>query len=240
MKKSVSFFILLITLVVSWCTNSSSLTTNSSTGMNTNRPTPPIGGRPRDQGIGGYTLTEEQKNTCGISVQTTEGPYYVQNTPQLADNMNLNYDSLPGKSLIITGKVYGWLDNTITLSGAKIEIRQADDGGKYYPQANGDFWSYWINGIKLRGYILTDIQGNYTIKTIYPWLYEWRARHIHLRVSAEEYNPVITQLILPFPWDTPTPEDDNVAQWLPNCQIISGDQQATTYERNFDFRLKAE
>lgn len=195
--------------------------------------------RSRDYGFGGYELTTEQKKTCGISIQTTEWPYYVSNTPYLTDG-NLNSAKLSGTSLILSGKVYGGLDNNTPISGAMIEIWQADDDGKYYPQANWDYTNYQASDIKLRGYVLTNAQGVYQINTIYPWLYEWRARHIHFRVSAQKYNPIITQLILPFPWDTPSVEDDNVAQWLPDCQIIVWTTNQSIYHRTFDFRLQAE
>ena len=199
-----------------------------------------IWNRARDYGMGWYQLTQEQKTTCGITVQTTEWPYYVQNTPLLADNTNLNKDNLVGKVLLLTGKVLDGLSDT-GISGAKIEIRQADDQWVYHPQGNNDYSSYQPSEVKLRGHIVTDAQWNYMLQTIYPGLYEGRARHIHFRVSAgDTYNPVITQLILPFDGDMPTPENDNVAQWLPNCQIISGNKLAETYQLHFDFRLKAE
>lgn len=197
------------------------------------------GDRPRDQGIGGYTLTAEQKSTCGITVQVTEWPYYIKNTPQLIYNDN-NTTNLPWVPYILTGKVYWWLDNTLPLSGAKIEIRHADSDGKYHPQSNGDYSDFKSSDSALRWYVLTDSRGDYYIKTIMPALYEGRARHIHVRVSAKGYNPVITQLILPQTGDTPTPENDTVAQWLPNCQIISEPTNANSYTTSFDFRLKAE
>ena len=53
-------------------TNTVTTGTTATITTGTDRPTPPAGDRPRDQGFGGYTLTEEQKNTCGITVQTTE------------------------------------------------------------------------------------------------------------------------------------------------------------------------
>ncbi|USN56520.1 MAG: hypothetical protein H6766_05830 [Candidatus Peribacteria bacterium] len=126
--------------------------------------------------------------------------------------MTLNYDNLDGEPLTLEGQVYGGLDDSDPIAGAKIEVRQADDSGKYHPQGNGDYSDYDPTQISLRGYILTDENGAYKISSIYPGLYEGRARHLHLRISADGYNPVITQLILPYEGDTPTPENDNVAQ----------------------------
>lgn len=86
--------------------------------------------------------------------------------------------------------------------------------------------------------MLSDEKGFYKFTTIYPGLYEGRARHIHLKISSEGQNTVVTQLILPYDGDTPTPEDDAVSQGLPNCQIIKGNKNDTMVNLNFDFRLE--
>ena len=68
----------------------------------------------------GAVLTAEQKKTCGLTAEVTEGPFFVSQTAGLADG-NLNYANLPGEALVVSGFVYDGLDKTKPLTNAKIE-----------------------------------------------------------------------------------------------------------------------
>jgi protocatechuate 3,4-dioxygenase beta subunit len=207
----------------------------------TNNQLYPDGPNPRGQGIGGYTLTTEQKTTCGITVSATEGPFYLSNTKQLPDNKNLNYINSAGTPLTVSGHVYTGSTGTSPLKNAKIEIWQVGSDKNYHPQAHGDYVNFKPEEISNRGYILTNENGEYSFTTLSPTLYEGRARHIHFRVTAQNQNGITTQLIFPENGDYPTPENDNVASGLPNCQILAiNKENSNSYQAKFDFRLKAD
>lgn len=157
--------------------------------------------------------TADQLMSCGYTRQTTEGPYFVTGTRQLT-NGNLNYDNLPGTPLVISGYVYGGTDNSTPLSGAKVEIWQADDSGSYHPNANGPASNYSEEELSLRGHVVTDSEGYYSFTTIYPGEYRGRARHIHVSATVDGYEPIISQIILSLPGDEMSSTEDMIARAL--------------------------
>lgn len=187
------------------------------------------------------TDTETSPTTttnCGLTKAVTEGPYYVSGTSELAHN-NLNYDSLSGTAIQLAGHVYAGADGTTPVKNAKLEVWQADDSGSYHPNANGVTSSYSADQISLRGYVLTNEAGEYTIPTIYPGFYEGRARHIHFKISADGYQAVTTQLIFqPKSGDHQTYSTDSTIQSLGECYLITLSNE-TPAAGVFDFRLSA-
>lgn len=157
--------------------------------------------------------TAEELVSCGYTRQTTEGPYFVMGTKQLTDG-NLNYDNLAGTPLVISGYVYGGTDNKTPLSGAKVEIWQADDSGAYHPNANGAASQYSEDQLSLRGYVVTDKNGYYSFKTVYPGEYTGRARHIHVQASVDGYTSIISQIIMSLPGDKMSSSEDMIARAL--------------------------
>lgn len=186
---------------------------------------------------GGNALTAEQKRSCGITAQVTEGPYYVSGAELLKDG-NLNYTGLPGNPLKITGHVYEGLDDSKPLKDATVSIWQADNAGNYHPNGNGPITKYEMSQIALRGYVVTDENGAYSFTTIYPGEYEGRTRHIHVKVLAPGYTELTTQLIVPsLAGDKVTFDEDTVSQGLPNCHLLTIDASKTPATASFDFRL---
>jgi catechol 1,2-dioxygenase len=136
---------------------------------------------------------------------TIEGPYYVPNAPALPAEATLPMrDGEAGTPLLFQGQVTA-VDGT-PLSGATVEIWQADDEG-YYSQfaPNLPEWN-------LRGTVTADETGHFWINTIQPAPYQiptdgacgslisaagwhpWRPAHLHLKVSAPGYQLITTQL----------------------------------------------
>jgi protocatechuate 3,4-dioxygenase beta subunit len=221
--------------------NPNSTSSNPQSNPNGTPPPRPNGTNPRGQGTGGYTLTAEQKKTCGITVSATEGPFYISNTKQLPENKNLNFKNYSGTKLTVSGHVYSGETGTTPVKNAKIEIWQVGTDKSYHPQANGDYPSFKPEDFGNRGFITTGENGEYTFDTVSPMLYEGRARHIHFRITGTDHNGITTQLIMPENGDSPSPENDNVASGLPNCQIINIDKtNGANYQVKFDFRLKSE
>jgi protocatechuate 3,4-dioxygenase beta subunit len=174
--------------------------------------------------------------SCGLTVGTTEGPYYISGTQELKDG-NVNYTGLSGDEVRVSGHVYAGEDTEAPVAGAKVEIWQADTEGHYHPQANGDASQYTADALALRGYVVSDGSGAYSFTTIYPGYYEGRTRHIHLRASAEAYGAIVTQLIVPAKeGDGTTPETDMIAQSLPTCNFIEFTGDAVP-AGTFDFHL---
>lgn len=186
-------------------------------------------------GQGGASTTVTDRYECGITPQTTEGPYYVTGTAELVDG-DLNYDNLAGDPIQISGYVYAGADGTDPIANAKIEIWHADNTGSYHPNNNGAASSYSSSELSLRGYIMTDEDGYYEFTSIYPGEYSGRTRHLHFRVTADGYQGVITQLIATKPTDSLSATTDSIAASLPYCHQIQ-DELIDSGEATFDFRL---
>ncbi len=189
---------------------------------------------------GNKVVAEVPKSTCdGITVAVEEGPYFVANTAKLANN-EVNYTKLPGTPIKVIGYVFDGTDKpNKPLAHAKIDIWQADSSGAYHPEANGDVAQYKKEELGLRGYITTDSKGYYEFTSIYPGYYEGRARHIHVIVSADGYNPVTTQIIFqPKPGDGVMFSDDYIAQALPECHLLEMSSMNGYDEGAIDFRLQ--
>jgi protocatechuate 3,4-dioxygenase beta subunit len=185
------------------------------------------------------TLTNDQKASCGLTPNVTSGPYYISGTNRL-ENGDLNYSNFRGEKMEVSGYVYEGVDNSKPLSGAKIEIWQADTDGKYYPQANGDISKFSKDQISLRGYVLTDENGYYKYTSIYPGEYSGRVRHVHYQVSKDGYRSVITQLIFYRQGDKLKPEDDNIAVSLYTCQQFNNlSKSEDIYKANYDFNINS-
>lgn len=194
---------------------------------------PPPGGAP-----GGVTLSTEEKAVCGITAEVTEGPYYVSGMGE-AVNGNINFSNASGKPVTVSGYVYEGLDNTKPLKDAIVEVWHADTAGKYLPNGNGPKTNYKESELGLRAYVRTDDTGKYTFSTIYPGEYAGRTTHIHIKVRADGFKELTTQLILPA-WDGSDDisfDDDTVSQGLPNCHLLKPVDVSGVATANFDFRL---
>ena len=180
-------------------------------------------------------LSAAGKAACGLSIEVTEGPYYVSGTSALKDG-NLNASSLAGTPITISGHVYSDADGTAPVANAKIEIWHADTTGNYHPNANGDIAKYKAEDIALRGFITTDAQGAYSFSTVYPGEYTGRTRHIHFKISNGA-KILTTQLILAMPGDKIGFDEDTIAKGLPSCALLKFDTATKPETAQFDFRL---
>lgn len=151
------------------------------------------------------TLREVANEHREGSKGTIEGPYYVPGAPVLQSPATLPQRAdEAGTPLLFQGRV-----SSVTgaaLPGATIEIWHADDAGYYSQFAPG------IPEWNLRGAVIADDEGNYLINTLLPAPYQiptdgacgqligaagwhaWRPAHLHLKVSAPDYELITTQL----------------------------------------------
>ena len=185
----------------------------------------------------GRQLTAAEKQACGLTVEAGEGPYFVSGMAELKDG-DLNFTRLPGVSIEISGHVYDGLDAAKPLAGAAVEIWHADSDGSYHPNGNGPSTGYQTAELALRGFVLTDSEGRYRFTTIYPGEYSGRTRHIHFKIRGPGKPELTTQLIVPAkPGDTLNFDEDDIAEGLPNCQLLTLDETSSPAKATFDFRL---
>jgi protocatechuate 3,4-dioxygenase beta subunit len=181
--------------------------------------------------------TQATAPNCGLTASTTEGPYYVSGTAELT-NGNLNATGLPGTPVKISGHVYAGASGATPISGAKVEIWEADNSGAYHPNGNGPASKYNPAQIALRGYVLSGADGSYSFNAIYPGYYEGRARHIHVKATAPGYKGVTSQLVFsPRAGDGTTDGTDSIARSLPPCNLIKVNETTSPASGTFDFRL---
>ena len=191
-----------------------------------------------------HVVEEVAGETREGSKGTIEGPYYVPGAPELGSNATLpTRDGEKGTPLLFQGRVEA-VDGT-PLPHSVIEIWHADDGGFYSQFAPG------IPEWNLRGTVTTDDQGQFWIHTMKPAPYQiptdgacgnlisaagwhpWRPAHLHLKVAADGYQQITTQLY--FPGDAHN--DDDVAnavkpELILDPQDVDGGQEVT-----YDFVL---
>ncbi len=147
-------------------------------------------------------LIGSRKRTDG-SVSTLLGPFYVEGTPYVDTDGDLVKDN-EGARIVVAGRVTSTTHEPIP--GAVLEVWQNAASGLY---ANVDPSQPDDN---LRGRLRTDANGAYAFSTIRPIAYEippdgacgeyqratgrhgWRPAHVHARVSAEGFEPHITQI----------------------------------------------
>ncbi|MDR2216525.1 MAG: hypothetical protein LBE59_11905 [Nevskiaceae bacterium] len=224
----------------------------------------------------GKTCTEKRQefillsDTLGVSIlvitlnhppegdttdSTVLGPYYWEGAPELPLGADLGI-GVKGDPTYYSGRV---LDETgKPIAGALLDIWSGDGEGTYDMQMEGDV------GMKARGRIRTDDQGNYSFWSIRPENYPvpsdgpvgimlrkmgrhpMRPGHIHMIVSAPKHHAVTTHLfaaqskyldsdaVFGVKDSLVTPFQHHDAGTAPDGSTRSGPY----YTVNYDFRLR--
>jgi catechol 1,2-dioxygenase len=178
---------------------------------------------------------------------TILGPFHLPDAPHLGAPFELPHrPDEKGDPTLVTGRVID-ADGT-PLAGANLDIWQADADGCY-----SSFMPGPPDG-NLRGQVTSDDQGRYEFRTVLPGPYTipldgptgkmtaaadwspWRPAHIHLIVSAEDHEPLVTQLFI----DSSDYLDSDVASAVKDPLIVhperTGDGQMKI---DYDFVLAA-
>lgn len=137
-------------------------------------------------------VTPKDDNTdehCGLTDSATEGPFFLSNS---AEAVNLNSLNLAGTAMKLIGTIYD-NDSSTPIADAKIEIWHADNDGVYHPEGSGDVSDYPASQVTLRGFVISNSNGEYAVNSIKPGLYTGRRRHIHYKVTASGYDQLTTQ-----------------------------------------------
>lgn len=183
-------------------------------------------------GIPFTTLIQCQKNEAAPAIHCVTGedilgPFYRANAPF---RTALNILNEKGTPIIIQGKVLGGEDCSLPLADVTVDVWHADDEGSY-DNTTSDY--------KFRGRIVTDESGNYQFMSILPAPYDnggqFRPRHIHYRVVAEQYEELISQLY--FKGDEYIANDPWASKAEPG-RIISLQEEEEVLRGTFDIHMK--
>ncbi len=137
-----------------------------------------------------------------LTPSQTQGPYYGPNSPSKPDFRPDVESSTPANwpDLFVSGRVYNQYG--IPQPAAKIELWHADAAGAYDESSVLPVTPPVT--FTLRGYVMTDENGDYAWTTIMPGLYPGRTRHIHFKAfeTTSSAAAVTSQLYFPTPYDT--------------------------------------
>jgi catechol 1,2-dioxygenase len=178
---------------------------------------------------------------------TILGPFHLPDAPVLDAPFELPHrPDEPGDPTVFSGRVTD-ADGS-PLPNANLDVWQADAEGRYSsfmpgpPEGN------------LRGQVRTDADGRYEFRTMIPGPYTipldgptgkltaaadwspWRPAHIHLIVSAEGFEPLVTQLFI----DTSDHLHNDVASAVKDELIVHPTPSADdpgSLELQYDFAL---
>lgn len=159
-------------------------------------------------------------SSCLMTPSQTEGPFYPLTYPVDQDRdltyINDHNQRASGEIIFIRGKVLTCQGQPIP--NTTVEIWQACATGRYdhdydpNPAPVDPNFQYW-------GVTTTDTQGNYEFRTIkpggYPVTENWqRPPHIHFKVQAPNFSPLITQLY--FAEEESLNQKDRILQRVPS------------------------
>ncbi|MGI9509551.1 MAG: hypothetical protein ACR2QJ_09415 [Geminicoccaceae bacterium] len=135
----------------------------------------------------------QSSSACVPTEADSLGPFYVADTPVVDD---LDRHGKPGDPLLLSGRIISAGEGQPPIKGAQIEIWQTDGNGNYYPDNNGRYADYDDEAIDLRGTVISDEEGRFSVKTLVPGGYFPRPRHFHFRITAPDHAPLVTQLYI--------------------------------------------
>jgi protocatechuate 3,4-dioxygenase beta subunit len=122
---------------------------------------------------------------CVVRPQLTEGPYFVDeklNRSDIRTDPSTGAVSA-GVPLILQFNVTGLGGgNCAPVPNAQVDIWHCDAAGSYSDVSNGAGQGNTSGRKYLRGYQLTDSNGEAVFTTIYPGWYSGRAVHIHFKI----------------------------------------------------------
>ena len=161
--------------------------------------------------------------SCELTLPTVQGPYYKEGAP-IKEGKEFVGET-EGEKLVVTGKVMSFPD-CHPVNGAVLDFWQADSKGKY---DNTDF--------NLRGKVISEENGNYTLDTILPGSYSQgnitRPAHIHVKAWIPE-NPGNPSLVSQLYFEG----DPNMDIFVKDPLIMKIVDKNGTKFANFDFVLE--
>jgi catechol 1,2-dioxygenase len=180
---------------------------------------------------------------AGTTESSVLGPFYREGAPEYANGENISQDG-EGEPIVLTGTITD--SGGSPIKGAKVDIWQTAPNGLYEVQDKTQ------PEYNLRGIFTTGADGRYTARSVKPVSYPipddgpvgqllravgrhpYRPAHVHFIVSAEGYEPVVTQL---FTDDDPYLESDAVFG-VKDSLVIHYTPEGDGYRVDYDFALK--
>jgi protocatechuate 3,4-dioxygenase beta subunit len=133
----------------------------------------------RGQGLGQFALaTPECSDKATVTPAVAPDGTFKRGAPRRASLIDAG---VSGSRLVLDGTVTGLTCGRV--KGAVVDVWQADGRG-----------AYDMSGFRLRGYQLTDGQGQFAVTTIVPGAPAGRAPHLGLRVQAPGHADFWTEL----------------------------------------------
>jgi len=132
------------------------------------------------------------RDSLPLTPRQTEGPFYPVSLPDDSD-----FDLLTQGPRRYTQGQPTWLEGTVTdasgraVSGAVVEIWQADHQGRYHHPGDGNRADPAFQGF---GRMTIGADGRYRFRTIRPAPYSGRTPHIHVKVRLGPRELLTTQL----------------------------------------------
>lgn len=143
------------------------------------------------------------RRSAGETESTVLGPFHTDDAPTL--EMGDAITALDGHEVVVmSGRVLDASGQPV--AGARLDVWQAGPDGKYDVQKE--------DGVDLRGVFTSDDQGHYEFRTVKPEFYPvptdgpvgrllaasnrhpFRPAHIHFKITAQGYHPLITHLFV--------------------------------------------
>ncbi len=118
---------------------------------------------------GSFAVTSEDRNPCTPTLPDALGPFYEPNAPERAK---------VGEGYLLKGFVLSSA-TCAPIAGAQIEFWLAGPDGRYDDEH--------------RAIVYSDKSGAYAFESNFPRSYFSRPPHIHIRVTADCYRPLVTQ-----------------------------------------------
>ncbi len=136
-------------------------------------------------GIDGSTGGAVTYPSCIVTPELTEGPYFVDEN---LDRSDLRTDTQTGEvkegaPLALALRVFEIGNGCEPLANAQVDVWHCDALGVYSGVRDRSFDTTGQNW--LRGYQVTDDNGEVRFITVYPGWYQGRAVHIHFKVRGE-------------------------------------------------------
>lgn len=147
---------------------------------------------------GGIITSSIYAEALVLTPRATEGPYYPDHLPLDQDNDLLQIQGAAAHAVGTVTEFGGRLLNADgkPVSGALIELWQADNNGCYIHSNGVQRGKERDSGFQGYGKIVTNEKGEYRFRTIKPGLYTGRTLHWHVAVKQGDRRMLTTQLFI--------------------------------------------
>lgn len=154
-------------------------------------------------GVSMLTVAQNHSKPPGTTEATVFGPFHVADAPQFDNGADIA-NGAPGEPLFVDCAIRG--DDGVPVAGATVDVWQADQDGYYDVQYKDN------DAHRARGVLRSDAAGRVCFRSVLPVAYPvptdgpvgrmliasgrhpWRPAHVHFRIEAPGYRPLITHV----------------------------------------------